>query len=1676
MLNPSKVALVVGAALYSAGIAASVSDVNSVQPIKSDVLKEVKIPQHAIDAVKVKRSEKRKTNVLKAANQTNVQIVRSTQDKKFTWEQGVLGEQVYIVQLKDASVATYQSLKESTDEQKFARSSAKLYSNGATVLEHLNTYQRQLLAKQDSVIEAISALGIDHEVRRQFTRAVNGISIKMSQQAAQAVSKLPSIASVHRSKLYQLHTDIGPQLIGADKIWDGTVTNGTSYDGEGVIVGILDTGINTDHPSFAETTEDGYKHVNPWGAGNFAGDCSKEAFEQLCNDKLIGVYSYPVITDVYNAADYQAEDWASWDPAVQIRPANGEDYNGHGSHTAGTTAGNPMSNVDYKAAQVGDGDGLSTGFKFDSVSGVAPHANVISYQVCYPGGAGDPHSGCPGEAILSAIEDAIGDGVDVINFSIGGQESLPWDDPVEMAFLSANESGIVVSAAAGNSGLDAQGSEQFSAIDHSSPWLLNVAATTTGREITVTGKAVDEFSGGEFTPAKIEGKGISDAFTGYVVNAADYGDELCLEPFAPGTFAANNIVMCKRGDIARVAKAANVAAGGAGGFILYNAVSYGDGSELFDDVFEIPGIHVSYGAAHGEWSNDYKGLLSWLEAGSDHMATISASTISRDIDEEQADILASFSSRGPSTTNPEHLIPSIAAPGVQIYAPYADEHPFSDVGMSSDWAFSSGTSMAAPHVAGSAALLRQAHPSWSASEIQAALMMTADDVVKYQPQQWSDELAHAGIYRAGSGRVNVANAVQAGLLLNETADNFLLANPENGGDVGALNLPELVDFNCKGTCSWVRTFKATTAGNWKVVSETGEYSVRLHASPAEFSLQEGEVQSVVFTAEILDSQSRQGNAEQEVHGKVNLVSVDKSSPDMHMPVALRFDHGTLPEELKMVANRDQGSYQLKGLTLPTVTELTSRVFAPVKADIKQITMQQDVDYVSVFVDQKIYDEQGDLDPSLHIEWVEVEEGAQRFITEMISHDSSTTHRDLPWEKGDVDFIVGIDANNDGKVDIDSEAICISLSPVVDDFCNINKPDAGKYWVLAQNFRHWWEQEEAPSDTYSIATTVVGSELSSDVSIVGESVLDGTKTSDITLSWDMAMEKGDVYYSAFDLGTDAENPGNIGFVPFRLDRGENDVTIATSQTGARAGEIVDIQLHVAHNNSGMDRNIGLSTVLPEGVSLVADSLEVASFDTFDVAVDGKNITITGTQTDTRDISREYIMSTSENDPLCRTDSYGDPDHTGGYVDLAKFGFAPHYGGAWNENLDLHLGWFFGNDPAVQFYNNDAYAKLNALQVSPMGYVEFGNFGLYFPWHMRMPFNGIPDHMIAPLWRGEFFGGVLHTPRNIDYFDLENNSGITIASANSELIIEWDNARTGDYDWMTGGTIDRADSYDFQLFFGVHGTQYGPGKYEMKMAYNNLNFAGENEGVVGMKSFWGPRSSFGPIYGYLGSMFAYDDIDEKLSNDLVVCYDYTGPEVSQFDINFQVRIDDNASGNNMEINVVNQIEGLSDIELKTSIDVPGNITIGQFNDVTIAENSALEGLVIAYADANNSVNEIVVSGENVAATVTEHTPGAAIDITPTADWHGQTQVTVMVRDKMNHADMAAASFMLTVESDGIEKGCTDSSATNYDANANQDDGSCTQPASVEPETSSSFGGSMNFLLVFLLSLAGLRSIRR
>lgn len=662
-----------------------------------------------------------------------------------------------------------------------ARGEKKLdasHPDSSNYLNYLEDRQADILRSMEKTLG--HGIGVTHS----FKAAFNGVAVKMSPAEAMRVAKFPGVAAVIPDKMRQLRTDNGPQWIGAGDLWSDP---STPTKGEGVVIGVIDTGINPANASFADIGGDSYNHTNP-RAGYYgfcdSGHADYNAVFQ-CNDKLIGAYDFTRTLPT---------------PAVLY------DNNGHGSHTASTAAGNMVNPASIIAPTITINR---------AISGVAPHSNIISYKACL-------NSGCPLSALLAAIDQATLDGVDVINYSIGSSEaSDPWQDADSVAFLNARLAGVFVANSAGN---DGPGSATVGS-PANSPWLLTVGNNSHNRRLVNFVISLTRTGGDPL--ASISGRGLTSSLPATsIVYAGNYGDPLCpIGAFVPGTFSGQ-IVVCDRGIYARVDKGSSVKNGGAGGMVLAN--DYANGDSLVADGHVLPAVHITY--------NDGVALKSWLSSGSNHQGAISGTTV--DENTVNGDIMTSSSSRGGNSAVPGIIKPDVSAPGLDILAANGTNN-------AATWGLLTGTSMSSPHAAGAAALLISLHPEWSPAEIQSALMNTAYSTILKE-----DGATPADPFDTGSGRIDVSQAARVGFVLDETYARYLAANPSQGGDPKTLNIPSLGQENIVNTASWTRTLTsaAATGITW-TATVTNPSGVNLSVNPSIFTLAAGGTQQVTITAD-----------------------------------------------------------------------------------------------------------------------------------------------------------------------------------------------------------------------------------------------------------------------------------------------------------------------------------------------------------------------------------------------------------------------------------------------------------------------------------------------------------------------------------------------------------------------------------------------------------------------------------------------------------------------------------------------------------------------------------------------------------------------------------------------------------------------------------------------------------
>lgn len=694
-------------------------------------------------------------------------------------------------------------------------------------LDHLKSRR----AAHVAAIEA--ALGRGVAVAYEYAVTENGVSVALSPGEAQIVAGLPHVARVAPVRVHPLSSYRGPAFIGADRIWNGTSLpfGASATRGQGMRVGIIDSGVDRAHPSFGNDAACGFSAAAP---KLVARDC-------VANDGVRCTGSNPA-------------------------PDTGV---GHGMHVASTAAGNAIDGSAVPAPM------LPAGW---AMSGVAPCAQVVSYKACIA-------TGCYDDMLRSAVQNVIADAVDVVNYSIGPRcgGGDPWNDSAH--FLAAATSGIAVVAAAGNTG--AECAVPTGLVANLGPWVTTVAASThdrfLGPLLTVTGPGEPSplLSDMILTPgsATLPPPQTIDRPRAPLRLYADNPGACTADGGIPAGYFNGSIAIVRRGGCNFGEKIANAAAAGADATIVVNNVDTNftmatDGAPAGATAYSISSLAiadalVAFVGAHV----DAPGPADRVFAdGLEPAAGARGDYRRQGLTARQGDVIGSFSLRGPVPAPLEDLAkPDVSAPGVDIYAATDPA--------SGDYEILSGTSMASPHVTGATALLRALHPSWSAGEVKSALMTTAVPGTRENgATPWTSE-------DVGSGRIDVAAAALAGLTFDETDANYRAANPSGGTlPIKALNLASLRDMQCGESCTFTRTVRnrLDATGTWTVeFDQPAQY--RLTATPSTFTLAPGQTQTLAFEAEIVDV-TQPGALS---FGSVRLREKEGRSPVQHLPVAVR---------------------------------------------------------------------------------------------------------------------------------------------------------------------------------------------------------------------------------------------------------------------------------------------------------------------------------------------------------------------------------------------------------------------------------------------------------------------------------------------------------------------------------------------------------------------------------------------------------------------------------------------------------------------------------------------------------------------------------------------------------------------------------------------------------------------
>lgn len=695
------------------------------------------------------------------AGAQNKAAIRGADNLQLSGAEDLATSKVYIVQLRSPSAAEFHATEVSSAFSKQAPSAGKasprLQKNSATI----QAYADKLEAEQSHVI---SRIGPGTERIYSYKYGLNGFAARMSVGQAQKLRGMEEVLNVWEDEVRPLVTNHSRGYLG---LFDnpGGLRSEHALDGEGIIIGVIDSGIAPGHPSladmrqadrprlcrssWAETTilgrwlcrrydrQDDVLDFEP--PENWNGSCETgEGFESTdCNNKLIGARWF--IAGAEMSGPIESGEFRS-----------PKDADGHGTHTATTAAGRRVS-ASIFGTLIGD------------IEGMAPRARVAVYKACWLRPS-ETRASCNSSDLANAIDAAVADGVDIISYSVGSS-MRDITAPDDVALMAATKAGVLAVVAAGNDGpsLSSIGSPA------GAPWVITAAASTRSGdssveafEITAPPAIAGRYATKEslFSPALSEIGPIEARLV-----LADDGDDTLpsgspgvdsdgCQPLVNALEISGNIALMQRSGCLFTDMVKNAEDAGAVAAIIYNIA--GDPVVMFgeDGIVDIPALMI--GQADGNL------ILAELDANNEVTAILEKSLLLTSND--TGSVMANFSSRGPGPVA-DILKPDVTAPGVNIIAGFTPDPANATPG--ENFAYLSGTSMSTPHVAGVAALLRQAHPDWSPAAIKSALMTSAR-----QDLQIPESVSEANPFDYGAGHIVPNDAENPGLVYELNEDDY----------------------------------------------------------------------------------------------------------------------------------------------------------------------------------------------------------------------------------------------------------------------------------------------------------------------------------------------------------------------------------------------------------------------------------------------------------------------------------------------------------------------------------------------------------------------------------------------------------------------------------------------------------------------------------------------------------------------------------------------------------------------------------------------------------------------------------------------------------------------------------------------------------------------------------------
>ncbi|GFD73817.1 S8 family serine peptidase [Tenacibaculum sp. KUL113] len=618
-----------------------------------------------------------------------------------------------IVQLNNSPMAQFSGVNTSLSSASAHKGQKVNFKTNAA-----KEYKSFLQEQQQSVIQRIKTFDSSFNSDFSYTTAFNGFAGTVSKGSLEKLASLPNVKAVYPDVIHHAQMDASLDLIGAIETWEQL--GGKENAGAGVKVAIIDSGIRPENALFSGTD-----FTAPDPATLPTDDYCSEV-PGFCNNKLIVARAAPV-TENFDLADGEYES-----------PLG---FNGHGTHVAGTAVGNYGVLAKRGGAEA-------------EISGVAPAAYLMVYKGLYATSAEPTRSSGASSMLLSMLEASLEDGADIVNNSWGGGAGGEPSSFYAGVFEAMEDAGVVTVFAAGNDGpgdttIGCPGCDEN---------VLTVANTTTGRlfanEVTIAG---DTSIGA--IPAIYSVGNPDIAFDNPLTAPVIFAGEIDADniegcaPYASEDAFDNAIALIIRGTCSFADKIANAEAAGATAVLVYNQEGRGEAP------IQMAGLRPEQMVPSLMLPSTPGAALADLTLTSEEAITITiGNEIVRVVSDSLADIMNENSSRGPGG-DPTFLKPNIAAPGTRIFS---GESPDAPDHLGESFSFKDGTSMAAPHVAGAAALLKQMHPDWSAQQIKSALVTSSiRDIVK------EDAATPADNFDIGAGRLDLQRATSVELTYSD---------------------------------------------------------------------------------------------------------------------------------------------------------------------------------------------------------------------------------------------------------------------------------------------------------------------------------------------------------------------------------------------------------------------------------------------------------------------------------------------------------------------------------------------------------------------------------------------------------------------------------------------------------------------------------------------------------------------------------------------------------------------------------------------------------------------------------------------------------------------------------------------------------------------------------------------